>query len=77
MVITLSGSVLFAFNQAVLLPEARSRLDQVAAALLSTRERKISVEGYTDSRGRIRTTTICRGGGREAVQRDYIVLEGL
>lgn len=51
MVITLSGSVLFASNQAVLLPEARVRLDQVVAALLVTRERKLAVEGYTDSRG--------------------------
>jgi outer membrane protein OmpA-like peptidoglycan-associated protein len=51
MVITLSGSVLFASDQSVLLGEARARLDQVAAVLLSTRERNITVEGHTDSRG--------------------------
>jgi outer membrane protein OmpA-like peptidoglycan-associated protein len=51
MVITLSGSVLFASNQSTLLPEAEMRLNQVADALLSTRERNIVVEGYTDSRG--------------------------
>jgi outer membrane protein OmpA-like peptidoglycan-associated protein len=51
MVITLSGSVLFASNQSALLPEARSRLDQVSDVLLSTRERNIMVEGHTDSQG--------------------------
>jgi outer membrane protein OmpA-like peptidoglycan-associated protein len=51
MVITLSGSVLFASNQATLLPEARTRLDQVADVLLTTRERNITVEGHTDSQG--------------------------
>lgn len=51
MVITLSGSVLFASNQATLLPEARTRLDQVAAVLLTTRERNITIEGHTDSAG--------------------------
>jgi outer membrane protein OmpA-like peptidoglycan-associated protein len=51
LVITLSGSVLFAFNQAVLYPEAQTRLNQVAEALLSVPERSIVVEGYTDSRG--------------------------
>jgi outer membrane protein OmpA-like peptidoglycan-associated protein len=51
MVITLSGSVLFASNQSTLLPEARKRLDQVAAVLLTTRERHLTVEGHTDSQG--------------------------
>jgi outer membrane protein OmpA-like peptidoglycan-associated protein len=51
MVITLSGSVLFASNQSALLPEARKRLDQVAAVLLTTRERHLTIEGHTDSQG--------------------------
>jgi outer membrane protein OmpA-like peptidoglycan-associated protein len=51
MVITLSGSVLFASNRALLLPEARTRLDQVAGVLLTNRERNLTVEGYTDSQG--------------------------
>ena len=51
LVITLSGSVLFASDQATLLPEARTRLDQVEAVLLTTRERNVTVEGHTDSRG--------------------------
>lgn len=51
-VITLSGSVLFASDKALLLPEARTRLGQVSAALLETKERHLTVEGYTDSQGK-------------------------
>lgn len=50
MVITLSGSVLFASGKSELLPTAQSRLDQVAQAL-KTSDRTIVVEGYSDSRG--------------------------
>jgi outer membrane protein OmpA-like peptidoglycan-associated protein len=51
-VITLSGSVLFASDKSTLLPDARTRLGQVATALLETKERHLSVEGYTDSQGK-------------------------
>ncbi len=51
MVITLSGSVLFASDQSALLPEAQNRLGQVADALMATKEHNVVVEGYTDSRG--------------------------
>jgi outer membrane protein OmpA-like peptidoglycan-associated protein len=51
MVITLSGGVLFASNREVLLPEARTRLEQVAEVLLTNRERNLTVEGHTDSQG--------------------------
>jgi outer membrane protein OmpA-like peptidoglycan-associated protein len=51
MVITLSGSVLFRSGKADLLPEARTRLDQVAEVLLTNRERSLTVEGHTDSQG--------------------------
>jgi outer membrane protein OmpA-like peptidoglycan-associated protein len=51
LVITLSGSVLFPSNQSTLLPEAEARLNQVADALMSTKERTLLIEGYTDSRG--------------------------
>ncbi|MFA6034171.1 MAG: OmpA family protein, partial [Myxococcota bacterium] len=51
MVITLSGSVLFASNKSTLLPEAQIRLNQVAEVLLTTRERNLNVEGHTDSQG--------------------------
>lgn len=51
LVITLSGSVLFASDKSALLPIAQARLSQVADALLATRERNLVVEGHTDSRG--------------------------
>jgi len=51
LVITLSGSVLFASNKSELLPAAQNRLNQVADALLATKERKLTVEGHTDSQG--------------------------
>jgi outer membrane protein OmpA-like peptidoglycan-associated protein len=51
MVITLSGSVLFRTDEAVLLPSAQARLDQVANALLSQPTRTLVIEGHTDSRG--------------------------
>ena len=51
LVLTLSGSVLFASNKSELLPAARERLNQVATALLATKDRKLTVEGHTDSQG--------------------------
>ncbi len=50
-VISLSGSVLFASNQSTLLPEAQKRLDQVADALRTQENKRFIVEGHTDSRG--------------------------
>lgn len=51
MVITLNGSVLFPSDQSTLLAEAQTRLNQVAEALMATKERNIVIEGHTDSRG--------------------------
>lgn len=51
MVITLSGSVLFASNKDALLPAAQARLTQVAEALKTQEDHKIVVEGHTDSQG--------------------------
>lgn len=75
MVITLSGSVLFASNQATLLPAARSRLDQVSDVLLTTRERNLSIEGYTDSRGSDSHNLDLSQRRADAV-RDYLVQRG-
>jgi outer membrane protein OmpA-like peptidoglycan-associated protein len=51
-VLTLSGSVLFAPGKSTLLPTAQSRLEQVAPALTEqTKEHRITVEGHTDSLG--------------------------
>jgi len=50
-VITMAGGVLFASNKAVLLPGAQSKLDPVAEALRDQEDKKILIEGHTDSRG--------------------------
>jgi outer membrane protein OmpA-like peptidoglycan-associated protein len=50
-VITISGSVLFASDLATLLPDAQRRLDPVIGALLVDRSRNLVIEGHTDSRG--------------------------
>ena len=75
MVITLSGSVLFASNKSVLLPEAKSRLDQVLDVLFTTRERNLTVEGYTDSQGSDNNNMTLSQKRADAV-RDYLVQKG-
>ncbi len=52
MVITLSGSVLFASNKATLLAAANTKLNDVADALIKGNpDANITVEGHTDSQG--------------------------
>ena len=51
LVITLSGSVLFASDASTLLPAAQEQLNHVADALLTTKDRKLTIEGHTDSQG--------------------------
>lgn len=51
LVITLSGSVLFASNESTLLPAAQNKLNEVTDALLASKERRITIEGHTDSQG--------------------------
>lgn len=51
LVITLSGSVLFASNESTLLPAAQDRLNKVADALLVTKQKQLIIEGFTDSQG--------------------------
>jgi outer membrane protein OmpA-like peptidoglycan-associated protein len=75
LVITLSGSVLFASNQSVLLPEAQTRLNQVCDVLLSTRERSLVIEGHTDSQGSDGDNMNLSQRRADAV-RDYIVSRG-
>jgi len=86
MVITLSGSVLFASNRAALLPEALKRLDEVAEVLLTTRERNLTIEGHTDSRGsdsqnlelsQLRADAVRNYLVRREYQPDRIVAHGL
>jgi outer membrane protein OmpA-like peptidoglycan-associated protein len=51
LVITLPGAVLFASGQYTLLASAQDKLNQVANVLKDQSDHKITVEGYTDSRG--------------------------
>lgn len=52
LVITLNGSVLFATGKSELLPAARTKLDEVARAIVDLdKSQSIVVEGHTDSQG--------------------------
>jgi len=76
LVITLSGSVVFASNKATLLPEAQSRLNQVAETLMSTnKNRKLMVEGHTDSQGSAAFNMELSQRRAEAV-RSYLISRG-
>ena len=74
-IITLTGSVLFASNQSDLLPEARARLGKVAAVLLSLPERKLIIEGHTDSQGSA-SYNIDLSQRRADMVRSYLVEQG-
>jgi outer membrane protein OmpA-like peptidoglycan-associated protein len=50
-VITLAGGVLFASGKSQLMPSAQNSLNQVADALKEAQDKKILIEGHTDSRG--------------------------
>jgi outer membrane protein OmpA-like peptidoglycan-associated protein len=50
-VITISGAVLFAHGSADIQPAARETLDRVAAVLRTVPDRRVVVEGFTDSTG--------------------------
>jgi outer membrane protein OmpA-like peptidoglycan-associated protein len=75
LVITLSGSVLFASDKSELLPAAQDRLNHVADALLTTKERKLTVEGYTDSQGSFSHNKELSQRRADAV-RSYLILRG-
>ncbi len=75
-IITLSGSILFASGKAILLPSAETKLDEVAEALKAESNHKIVVEGYTDSRGSDATNQELSRRRAEAV-RAYLVTRGV
>jgi outer membrane protein OmpA-like peptidoglycan-associated protein len=77
MVITLSGSVLFASDKAELLPEAQQRLSDVARALnQGSPEALIVVEGHTDARGS-ETHNLELSARRAEAVRTYLVAQGV
>jgi len=75
-VITLSGSVLFATGQQVLLPIAMDKLNEVAKALNDQGFKKIIVEGHTDSRGSASQNEDLSRARAESV-RTYLVSRGI
>jgi outer membrane protein OmpA-like peptidoglycan-associated protein len=50
-VITVAGAFLFPSNKATLLPAANAKLDQIATVLQQQPDKKILIEGHTDSTG--------------------------
>ena len=77
MVITLSGSVLFASDKAELLPAAQRRLSDVARALNDAdREAQIVVEGHTDAKGS-ESYNLELSARRAQAVRSYLISQGI
>jgi outer membrane protein OmpA-like peptidoglycan-associated protein len=78
LVITLSGQVLFASNEATLLPAATKALDNVVSALkaVPANAGRVVIEGHTDSRG-ARTYNRDLAERRARAVRDYLVSRGI
>jgi outer membrane protein OmpA-like peptidoglycan-associated protein len=76
MVITLSGSVLFATGKYELLPIARDKLDEVAKAVSDQGYKSILVEGHTDSVGKASDNETLSLKRAESV-RTYLVSRGI
>lgn len=75
-VITLSGSVLFATGKSELLPIAQDKLGEVAKALTDQGFKKLVVEGHTDSRGSATQNENLSRARAESV-RAYLVTRGI
>jgi len=75
LVITLSGSVLFASGKSALLPAAQERLNSVADALLANKERKLVVGGHTDAQGSNSSNQVLSQKRAEVV-RSYLISRG-
>ena len=77
LVITLSGSVLFASGKYALLETAKVKLDQVAEALKAQNaDKKMVVEGHTDSMGSEAVNQPLSVNRANSV-RDYLVTRGV
>jgi outer membrane protein OmpA-like peptidoglycan-associated protein len=75
-VITLSGSVLFATAKSDLLPIAKEKLDQVVKALQDQGFKALVIQGYTDSRGNAADNDALSLRRAQSV-RDYMVSRGI
>jgi len=76
MVITLSGSLLFATGKSTLLPGAQNQLNKVADALKTQTERHFVVEGHTDNVGTDDVNQALSQRRADAV-RDYLIMHGV
>jgi outer membrane protein OmpA-like peptidoglycan-associated protein len=76
MVITLSGSVLFAAGKYELLPIAKDKLNEVAKALKDQGYKSIVVEGHTDARGKASDNDTLSLKRAESV-RTHLVSQGI
>jgi outer membrane protein OmpA-like peptidoglycan-associated protein len=75
-VITLSGGVLFASNKSQLLPGAQASLTQVAEAIKTQDDKKVLVEGHTDSRGSDATNQALSKARADSVA-SFLVTQGV
>ena len=75
-VITLSGSVLFATGKSQLLPIAQNKLAEVAKALSDQGYKSLLVEGHTDSQGSVDKNMALSQERAQSV-RSYLVSQGI
>lgn len=71
----LSGDVLFDYDKAALKPEAELALKKVAVVLSQFPESKVTVEGYTDSKG-TKATNMQLSRERAQSVKDWLVKNG-
>jgi outer membrane protein OmpA-like peptidoglycan-associated protein len=71
----LSGDVLFDYDKATLKPEAEIALKKVAVVLSQFPESKVTVEGYTDSKG-TKSTNMQLSLARAQSVKDWLVTNG-
>jgi len=76
MVITLSGSVLFATGKSMLLPIAQNKLAEVAKALNDQGYKSLLVEGHTDSQGSVDKNMALSQERAQSV-RSYLISQGI
>src|SRR2546430_15799875 len=71
----LSGDVLFDYDKAALKPEAEQALNKVAVVLSQFPESKVTVEGYTDSKG-TKATNMQLSRERAQAVKDWLIKKG-
>src|SRR5260370_23265693 len=71
----LSGDVLFDYDKAALKPEAEQALNKVAVVLSQFPESKVTVEGYTDSKG-TKASNMQLSRERAQAVKDWLVKNG-